>query len=117
MSAYRWKQRPLLVFADHDSSLSLKSQRGIVDANRSGFAERDMVVVFVVGDQVTVELGGMPGESAAALRRQYGVSGAFKAVLVGKDGGAKLSSFEPLSAIRLFSTIDAMPMRRNEMRR
>jgi hypothetical protein len=38
-------------------------------------------------------------------------------LLVGKDGGVKLSSSSPLSASTLFGTIDAMPMRIDEMRR
>jgi hypothetical protein len=36
---------------------------------------------------------------------------------VGKDGGEKLSSSKPLAAEKLFATIDAMPMRRDEMQR
>jgi hypothetical protein len=38
-------------------------------------------------------------------------------VRIGKDGGDKLTSASPLDAARLFATIDAMPMRREEMRR
>ena len=54
---------------------------------------------------------------ASALRARFGVANAcFRAVLVGKDGGAKLSQSTPLYAARLFATIDAMTMRRDEMR-
>jgi hypothetical protein len=54
---------------------------------------------------------------ASALKAPFGVANAsFRAVLVGKDGGAKLSQPTPLDAARLFATIDAMPMRRDEMR-
>jgi hypothetical protein len=38
-------------------------------------------------------------------------------VLIGKDGGDKLTSASPLDAARLFATIDATPMRREEKRR
>lgn len=118
MSAYRWNKRPLVVFAPGDGNDALARQRGIVAASRGGMAERQMVVVYVVGDSVSSDLGGGPGTSASALRSRYGVDrGAFRAVLVGKDGGAKLASGSPLSAATLFSTIDAMPMRRDEMRR
>lgn len=37
-------------------------------------------------------------------------------VLVGRDGGARLRSDEPLPACDLFARADAMPMRRREMR-
>jgi hypothetical protein len=118
MSGYLWKKRPLVVFAPGDGHKSLAQQRSIVVGNRGGFAERDMVIIYVVGDSVTTDLGGGPGLSAAAMRNRYGVSaGSFQAVLVGKDGGSKLSSGSPLSAGTLFSTIDAMPMRADEMRR
>jgi hypothetical protein len=118
MSAYIWKKRPLVVFAPASGGSALDAQRAIVAGNRAGMAERHMVVVYVIGDSVSSDLGGGPGMSASALRSRFGVSaGAFRAVLVGKDGGSKLSSSSPLSAGTLFSTIDAMPMRRDEMRR
>lgn len=118
MSAYTWKKRPLVVFAGAAGDASLSKQRAIVAASRGGFAERDMVVVYVVGSEVSSDLGPGPGMSAAALRSRFGVgAGAFRAVLVGKDGGAKISSGSPLSAGTLFGTIDAMPMRQQEMRR
>ncbi|MEO1710911.1 MAG: DUF4174 domain-containing protein, partial [Pseudomonadota bacterium] len=90
----------------------------IINARRSGFRERDMVVIAVVGNRVQALIGRGPGMSAVALRRRYGVAaGSFRAILVGKDGGVKLSTGSPLSTGRLFGTIDAMPMRRQEMRR
>jgi hypothetical protein len=118
MSAYTWKKRPLVVFAPSSSDAALARQKAIVASSRAGMAERHMVVVYVVGDSVSADLGAGPGMGAGALRARYGVSaGAFRAVLVGKDGGSKLSSGSPLSAGTLFATIDAMPMRRDEMRR
>ncbi len=41
----------------------------------------------------------------------------FTAILVGKDGGDKLPSTELITLQKLYGTIDAMPMRRNEMKR
>ena len=118
MSGYLWKKRPLVVFAPSEGNASLAQQRASVAGNRGGFAERDMVIVYVVGDTVSTDLGTDPGLSASALRSRYGVSsGSFRAVLVGKDGGSKLSSGSPFSSGTLFSTIDAMPMRADEMRR
>ena len=55
---------------------------------------------------------------AKALRLQLGLGNEpFQAVLVGKDGGAKLRAAKPISALELMATIDAMPMRQEEMRR
>ena len=118
MASYRWRKRPLVVIAPDAASAALARQRAIVASHRGGMTERDMVVVYVIGGSISSELGGGPGLSAAALRRRFGVAPSrFRVILVGKDGGAKLSSGEPLSAGTLFRTIDAMPMRRQEMRR
>lgn len=70
--------------------------------------ERDLVVIEALGR----------GSEADTLRRHLGVGeGSFAAVLVGKDGSAKVVSKEPLTPERLMTTIDAMPMRQQEMRR
>ena len=54
-------------------------------------------------------------ESAAARSRFRVEDGAFAAVLVGRDGGEKFRSSEPVPAEKLFGLIDAMPMRQREM--
>jgi hypothetical protein len=55
--------------------------------------------------------------TAGAMRARLHVSKeGFQAVLVGKDGDPKLSSSEPITASKLTTTIDAMPMRQQEMR-
>lgn len=41
---------------------------------------------------------------------------AFSVVLIGKDGGEKLRRATPLEPAELFALVDAMPMRRAEMR-
>ncbi|MBY0225881.1 MAG: DUF4174 domain-containing protein [Hyphomicrobium sp.] len=118
MSNYRWKKRPLVVFADSDGSPLLAEQRQIVARNQSDLNKRDVVVVWVVGQTVSTELGPPPNSNATSLRARYAVAdGEFRAVLVGKDGGEKLSLSKPLAADKLIATIDAMPMRRDEMRR
>lgn len=118
MTAYKWKNRPLVVFAPSESDPGLTRQRGIVSALRPAFQDRAIVIVYVVGDRVSAEMGRAPAVSAADLRARYGVErSAFRVLLVGKDGGVKLTSGSPMAAATLFSTIDAMPMRRNEMRK
>ncbi|MDO9381467.1 MAG: DUF4174 domain-containing protein [Hyphomicrobiaceae bacterium] len=118
ISGYRWKKRPLIVFAGSENAEKLGKQRRIVEAHRADLAERDLVVVYVVGNDVSATLGAPPGLSAGALRRKYGIKdGEFRAVLVGKDGGVKKTAASPLTAEALAGTIDAMPMRRDEVRR
>ena len=75
-----------------------------------------MVVLSAVDQPADAPRGGLAG--ATALRAAVGLpAGRFGVALVGKDGGVKLSRQAPVSTETLFRTIDAMPMRRDEMRR
>ena len=85
--------RRLYIYAPTASDPALIQQRHLVDAARPGLAERDLVLIEIIG------------------KRPH-----FEAVLVGKDGGEKLRATTPLTSERLFEIIDAMPMRRQEMR-
>jgi Domain of unknown function (DUF4174) len=115
---YLWKFRPVLVFAADSADARLRRQKSIIASQSEAMRERDIVVVYVVGGDVSHAFGPAPGGDASALRAKYGVaSGAFAALLVGKDGGVKLKSSTPLPAARLTSVIDAMPMRQDEMQR
>lgn len=105
LESYRWQKRVLLVFAGNVTDPRLVEQRRIVAQAGSEAEDRDLVVIEVAGENPSRD---------AALRRRFGIDGGFKAVLVGKDGGAKLSVDEPLPAARWIETIDAMPMRRQE---
>jgi hypothetical protein len=56
------------------------------------------------------------GSDESAARSRFRVeAGAFAAVLVGRDGGEKFRSSEPVPVEKLFGLIDAMPMRRREL--
>lgn len=117
MSELRWKYRPVVVFAASDTDSRLRRQSDVLAAENNNLRARDMIVVTVVGDRVAAKYGPRPNVSAAALRRLYGVgANDFRAILIGKDGGVKRSSKTPISSAVLFATIDAMPMRRQEMR-
>lgn len=99
------QERLLYIFARDAASPELRSQRAVGDPAADN--ARDLRRVEVVGD----------GAEARILRRRFGVAGAFGVVLVGRDGGIKLTAARPVSAATLAATIDAMPMRRDEMRR
>jgi len=118
MSIYRWKSRPVIVFAGSGGDKALAEQHRIFNRNRAGLADRDIVVVWVTGNDVTADLGPGPGLTAAQLRARLGATGnGFRVVLVGMDGSTKLTQSKPLSTTTLFATIDAMPMRREKLRR
>ena len=52
-----------------------------------------------------------------SLRKRYNVNqGEFAVILVGKDGGIKLNRQNETRLEEIFDLIDAMPMRREEIR-
>ena len=107
LDAYRWRSRVLVLSAPDSDDPDLRAQRAALGPMRGGAAERDLVVLEAVGD----------GAAARALRAHLSLpAGEFRAVLVGKDGGAKLTEAAPIPPQKLFATIDAMPMRRGEIR-
>jgi hypothetical protein len=118
MESYQWKARPVLVFAASADTAAYRSQLQALRAAGGGLRERQIIVIGVSGNAVQAVAGGGARQSAANLRRAYGVpDGEFQVVLIGKDGGVKLRSREPVSPQELFQLVDAMPMRQQEMRR
>jgi hypothetical protein len=95
------------VIASDRANPNYIEQLRLFERAKAGMRERDLVLVEGVGGSADAE----------ALRRRYSVPhDPFRAILVGKDGGAKLSAAAPISAETLFETIDTMPMRQDEMK-
>jgi uncharacterized protein DUF4174 len=68
------------------------------------FLERDLTVVSEIAE--------------GPLHQKYDVPGhAFQVSLIGKDGHTIGNWSKPISSEELFSIIDAMPMRRDEIRK
>lgn len=116
MDAFVWLNRPLLVFAPAEGDPIIAAQRSALAGRSADLLDRDMIVIEIAGDRVTINGTDAHSMTAAALRDRYGVSrDASVVLLVGKDGGVKMARSEALSSHDLFQTIDAMPMRRREM--
>ena len=113
LAAYRWRKRLVLAFAATPDDLRLARQRGELATLTRRADDRDLMLIEVWGDRVSPAAAGSAGD----LRHRFAAPAeSFAAVLLGKDGGVKIRSTEPLTAERLASTIDAMPMRQGEMR-
>jgi ABC-type iron transport system FetAB permease component len=107
---YTWHNRLLIVFAGQSSSPELVKQRALIADAKAGFSERDMLPIEVIGNHVQGTT-----DSADALRHRYHIApDTFRVLLIGKDGGVKIDSREPVEAQRVFGTVDTMPMRREE---
>lgn len=114
---YRWKSRLLVVFAPTVVDDNYEQQMQQLLRNSVDVSDRDLLPVEVIGvEPVRVDALSEPTLDPEALRERFDApQDGFKAVLVGKDGAAKLSSETPIPADKLFETIDAMPMRQREM--
>lgn len=111
LASYRGRRRVVLVFAS-PSDPRLAEQRRALARLGAGGDERDVALVVVAGARVTPPVG-----RAVDLRRRFDAADtAFVALLIGKDGGVKLRRTGVLDAGLLVKTIDAMPMRRAEVR-
>jgi len=119
LDSYRWRNRLLLVFAESRRDTRLEQQTAMWRGQERGVEERDMVLMLLLSEEPG-QIGQEPvsTNAAARLRRRTGVPAeGFAVVLIGKDGGVKLRSSQPVSTQEIFARIDAMPMRRSEMRR
>lgn len=114
---YHWKNRILLLFSSNQGGM-LQQQAEIFDTKRTGMKERDLVLFYIKRTIVEVPDGKKYEEKTAEqLRKQFQVADdTFAVILIGKDGTQKLKQGELLSADKLFAIIDAMPMRKREMR-
>jgi hypothetical protein len=116
---YRWRNRLLLVFAANRQDAKLVRQEAMWRDQQPGIEDRDMVLMLLLSEEPG-HIGGktVSAEAAADLRRRLAVSPeGFAALLIGKDGGVKLRSAEPVAPAEIYRLIDAMPMRREEIHR
>jgi hypothetical protein len=108
LAALRGKSRVLVVIAPSTQDQGLQRQRQSIEAASNGMFERNVVLVEAIGD----------GTQARQLRQRVAAGDKdFQVILVGKDGNTAFASNAPLAAQDIFGRIDAMPMRRDEMRR
>ena len=100
--ALRWQARPILVFAPAPDDPRLADQLARLEADTAGLAERRNRVI-------------VDTTAGSALRARFAPDG-FAVILVGLDGGEKFRADAPVDPEVLHGLIDAMPMRREEMR-
>lgn len=105
----RWQHRILLISIDDNKEL--KELTAYADYRASEFAERKLIVVGVNGQTVhllnsSLQCHPSLGDSQSRLNTN-------KAVLIGLDGSTK-QRYDVIDPMRIFSDIDAMPMRRKE---
>ena len=114
--AERWKTRPVVVVVPGRGDAMLERVRSTLrqTAAREAFIEREMVLYTVVAGE------GQRNEKPLAARQTRALLAALKReasgpptfVLVGKDGGVKMTEGADVDLNAVFAEIDRMPMRR-----
>lgn len=113
----RDRARPLLVFAPKPDDPQLEIQLRTIREHAAEAQERDLVPIALPYHNPSPTSAQLSATDAEEARRRFHVNpGEFAVILVGKDGGAKLRSGKPITMEKLEETIDAMPMRKDEMK-
>jgi hypothetical protein len=113
----RDRVRPLLVFAPKPDDARLEIQIRTLEQHAAEVQDRDMLAIALPFRSPSPTAAQLTPDDAEAARRRFHVApDEFAVILLGKDGGSKLRSDEPLSMDQLNRTVDAMPMRQDEMR-
>jgi hypothetical protein len=119
LSRYRGQNRLLLVFAPSASAMSYRQQVRMFANQTAELADRDVLIfyLFEEGPGYNNEMMLAP-EVADRLRREFEVEpGEFVTVLIGKDGRVRFRADRPVAPIDIFSLIDILPARQEELRR
>lgn len=118
LSDYKWENRLLLVFSPNTYNSEFRALNNMIQDHQKGFKERDLKVFYSLTDYGAAFKGTlMEQESSEKLSNQFNISeNEFTVLLIGKDGTEKLRVNQALSHKKLFEEIDAMPMRKLEMK-
>ncbi len=104
LRSLRDKARPIVIVSDAPDDPRAATQLSALDRAGRGLADRDMRVL-------------REARAGGPLRAALGLADhGFAVVLLGKDGTVKEVWHAPVEPVRVFALIDAMPMRRREMR-
>ena len=117
LEQYRWENRIVLIFGSR-AVASVEKQIAELKSAPEGISDRDLLIFHI--EQEVHLLNGKSSQALAPAQRfrdKYNVpEDEFRYILLGKDGGVKYNKKDFVSNETLFSIIDAMPMRKREMR-
>ena len=109
LASLRDSKRVLLVFAPSEADPRWQRQKELWKDAADAFADRDIVTLLALEH---------PSQRSDEVARRYGAgTNDFLVVLIGKDGHQAFRGADPVTALDLEERIDAMPMRRDEVRR
>ena len=121
------RNRVLLVFAPTALDGRYGQQLDALNHHETDLRARDLIVIPLIQQPGPPNLSPalralqpphISDEEQLTIRRRFHIAaGGFAVILLGKDGGEKLRATTPITVARLNNTIDAMPIRQQEMRK
>jgi len=122
LKEHQWENRVVIIVSQNEDSMEFQHQ--VAEFNRlpKELKARKMLIYEVLPGRYRImnnQIKGKENEwitSTTLFDKFANKEEDFKVVLIGLDGGIKLEKTEVLTTTELFGTIDAMPMRRAEMK-
>ena len=115
---FEWENR-VLIIGGHGSKF--KSQLDQINFESKEFINRNLVVILIEKDSSRISYDGLKTikaidyDSTLSIRNKYEFK-EFKLLLIGKDGGEKYNSNDPININIIYELIDGMPMRKQEIK-
>ena len=122
LNDHKWQNRILIIQTTSETTDLYQEQLEELKDSETAFIDRKLVLYELVGNQVRMtdynsDRTDRTWKTASkSISAKFKDNVAFKITLVGLDGGIKLQQTEVLKKNELFQTIDAMPMRKNELK-
>jgi len=119
LSIHEWENRLLMILTEDTNNSQYQEQLTILASAKGGLLDRKLLVYTITPKAFQMGLNENANwiKSNSHFQQYHQAEGSFEVLLVGLDGGIKLRQSKILSTEKLFSTIDRMPMRRQELRR
>lgn len=115
---HQWENRLLLIITKDTTNSQYRDQLAEFEAAAAGLKERKLLRYQILPNAYQLQEEKGDWKDGADLYQRYASEEAeFEILLIGLDGGVKLRQRMVLTCSELFGRIDAMPMRRAEMRR
>lgn len=116
LDEYQWRNRLIIILANSEKDKRCQLQLKDLKTDLKGMEERKFVVIILTPNyQITGINSKIKHQSGISYKDLATKREDFELLLIGLDGGVKFRQNEPVSHRELFSQVDQMPMRRQEM--
>jgi hypothetical protein len=115
LKKHQWENRVLLIISSQKDSKKVTQQIQLLKDKYQDLLERKLVIYTVHKEFYKFNFQSTKIEANKTYENFNKDKSPFKVLLLGLDGGIKLTQKEVLSTEKLFTLIDGMPMRQYEL--